>query len=77
MQRFRVNQRLSERMKLSFLAIFSLLGSFTFAATAKPNVLYILCDDLRPEAVGCYRSKHVKTPHIDALAKSGVRFANS
>lgn len=44
---------------------------------AKPNVLFILCDDLRPDALGCYGSKHVKTPHIDRLANEGVRFANT
>jgi arylsulfatase A-like enzyme len=42
-----------------------------------PNVLFILCDDLRPDAVGCYGSAHVTTPHIDALAAAGVRFANA
>jgi|UniRef100_UPI003783FFE5 arylsulfatase A-like enzyme len=46
-------------------------------AAAKPNVLFILCDDLRPDALGCYGSKHVKTPHIDRLASEGVRFANT
>jgi N-acetylglucosamine-6-sulfatase len=45
--------------------------------SAKPNVLFILCDDLRPDALGCYGSKHVKTPHIDRLASEGVRFANT
>jgi N-acetylglucosamine-6-sulfatase len=44
---------------------------------ARPNVLFILCDDLRPDALGCYGSKHVKTPNIDALARGGVRFANA
>ncbi len=34
----------------------------------RPNVLFILCDDLRPDALGCYGSAHVKTPHIDRLA---------
>ncbi len=68
------------KMLLRFLALLvafvvSTVGSL--AATAKPNVLFILCDDLRPEAVGCFGSEHVKTPHIDALAKSGVRFANT
>jgi arylsulfatase A-like enzyme len=43
----------------------------------RPNVLFILCDDLRPDALGCYGSKHVKTPRIDALATGGVRFANA
>lgn len=47
------------------------------AAAERPNVLYILCDDLRPEAIGCLGSKHVKTPHIDALAKRGVTFVNT
>jgi arylsulfatase A-like enzyme len=42
-----------------------------------PNVLFVLCDDIRPDAVGCYGSPHVKTPHIDALAAGGVRFANA
>jgi N-acetylglucosamine-6-sulfatase len=44
---------------------------------AKTNVLFILCDDLRPDALGCYGSEHVKTPNIDALARGGVRFANA
>jgi len=46
-------------------------------AAAKPNVLFILCDDLRPNALGCYGSPHVKTPNIDKLAAEGVRFDNS
>jgi iduronate 2-sulfatase len=38
----------------------------------KPNVVFIVADDLRPE-LGCYGSV-AKTPNIDALAKRGVRF---
>ena len=59
------------------LAVF-LGDSRLFAAepAARPNVLFILCDDLRPDAVGCYGSKHVKTPHIDRLAAGGVRFTS-
>jgi hypothetical protein len=45
--------------------------------TNRPNVLFILCDDLRPDALGCYGSQHVKTPYLDTLARSGVRFANA
>ena len=47
------------------------------AEKPKPNVLFILCDDLRPAALGCYGSPHVKTPQIDRLAAEGVRFANA
>ena len=44
---------------------------------SRPNVLFILCDDLRPDTLGCGGSKWVKTLHIDALARGGVRFANA
>lgn len=60
-------------------AIAFIFGFLTAAADAaeppvrKPNVLLITADDLRPE-LGCYGHTQVKTPHIDALAKSGVRF---
>jgi N-acetylglucosamine-6-sulfatase len=37
----------------------------------------MLCDDLRPDALGCYGSKQVKTPNIDKLSTHGVRFANA
>lgn len=43
------------------------------AEQSRPNVLFFLVDDLRPE-LGCYGNSHVKTPNIDALAKAGVRF---
>jgi N-acetylglucosamine-6-sulfatase len=52
-------------------------GPLGAAAAAQPNVLFILCDDLRPDALGCYGSRHVQTPRIDALAAAGVRFANA
>ena len=43
------------------------------AETAKPNVLFIAIDDLRPEA-GCYGNRLIKTPNIDALASRGTVF---
>jgi len=43
-------------------------------AKPKPNVLFLMSDDMRVE-LGCYGSMfHAQTPHLDALAKSGVRF---
>lgn len=42
--------------------------------TRKPNVLFIMSDDMRVE-LGCYNSMfHAQTPNLDALAKTGVRF---
>ena len=59
------------------LLLLCALVTTTGAAEKKPNVLFILCDDLRPAALGCYGSANVKTPNIDALASGGVRFANA
>ncbi len=49
----------------------------TAESSDRPNVFFILCDDLRPDAIGCLGSKHVRTPHIDSLATSGVKFRNT
>ena len=40
----------------------------------KPNILFIMADQLRWDYLGCAGHPHIKTPHIDALAKRGVRF---
>lgn len=38
------------------------------------NVLFIMCDQLRWDYLGCYGHPHIKTPNIDRLAAKGVRF---
>lgn len=43
----------------------------------RPNILIIHVDQLRIDCIGASGNKDVKTPHIDALAADGVRFANS
>ncbi len=42
------------------------------AETGKPNILFILADDMGYGDMGFMGSKHLRTPHLDALAKSGV-----
>ena len=42
-----------------------------------PNVVLILGDWLRRDAIGAYGEKPVQTPNIDALAKAGIRFNNA
>ena len=43
----------------------------------KPNVVFILADDLGWSDLGCYGSRFYETPRIDQLAKDGVRFTNA
>ena len=38
------------------------------------NILFIMCDQLRWDYLGCAGHPHIRTPHIDALAARGVRF---
>lgn len=55
------------------LSLLTALGLSVAQAAKRPNVLLILVDDLKP-ALGCYGDRAAVTPHIDALAKRGMRF---
>jgi arylsulfatase A-like enzyme len=46
------------------------------ALPQKPNIIFILADDLGYGDLGCYGQKRIKTPHIDRLAKEGLRFTD-
>jgi arylsulfatase A-like enzyme len=46
------------------------------APKGAPNVMYIVLDDVGYAALGCYGSPVCKTPHMDKLAKNGVRYNN-
>jgi len=47
------------------------------ARTTKPNILFILADDLGYGDLGCYGQKLVTTPNIDKLAADGIRFTQA
>ncbi len=46
-------------------------------AGRRPNVVVILADDLRYDAIGCAGDRRLQTPNIDRLAGEGVRFTNA
>jgi arylsulfatase A-like enzyme len=54
----------------------TLLGVISVPAGAapRPNVLFILCDDLGVNDLHCYGREDHRTPHLDVLATQGVRF---
>jgi arylsulfatase A-like enzyme len=47
------------------------------AAAARPNILVIMADDLAAWMLGCYGNEEIRTPNIDRLARSGMRFLNA
>ncbi len=49
------------------------VGSCWGQKTDRPNILFILVDDLGWTDLGCYGSKYYETPAIDGLAAGGTR----
>jgi arylsulfatase A len=47
------------------------------AASRKPNIVWIMADDLAYAELGCYGQKKIRTPHIDRLAAEGLRFTDA
>src|SRR5258708_14370039 len=47
------------------------------APSARPNILFIMVDEMRWDAMRCAGHPVVDTPNLDRLAKQGMRFANS
>ena len=45
-------------------------------ATEKPNIVFIMADDLGYAELGCYGQKIIQTPHLDALCAQGTRFTD-
>ncbi len=64
---------------------FAVLGLLTFSAVAlppvaaaeRPNIVIILADDLGWSDLGCYGADLHETPHLDRLAREGVRFTQA
>jgi uncharacterized sulfatase len=60
---------------LSALALgCGLVAAVAVAQTPRPNLIFILADDLGYGELGCYGQKRVQTPHLDRMAAEGMRF---
>lgn len=62
------------KMIFSLLCIF--LEAFLSAQT-RPNIIYIMADDLGYADLSCYGRKDYQTPHLDYLASQGMKFMNA
>jgi len=46
------------------------------ADAARPNIIFLMADDLGWGDVGAYGQRHIRTPHVDQLAREGLRFTD-
>ncbi|MDF1755559.1 MAG: sulfatase [Verrucomicrobiales bacterium] len=58
------------------LSIFLILLCLSCSGRERPNIVFILADDLGYGDLGCYGCTDIKTPHLDRLASEGVRFTD-
>lgn len=63
------------RSLLLLVAVAGLLSS-SLRLSARPNVVIFFADDLGWGELGCQGNPQIPTPHIDAIARDGVRFTN-
>lgn len=64
-------------MKLRSLILLGLLASLAHGAEKlRPNIIFILADDLGYGDLGCYGAPDIKTPNLDKFAMNGMRFTD-
>ncbi|MEC5127585.1 arylsulfatase [Verrucomicrobiales bacterium BCK34] len=61
---------------LAFLFVAFAVLTAPLAAAEKPNLIFILADDLGYGDVGCFGQEKIKTPRIDAMAKKGLKLTD-
>lgn len=61
-------------MRYFLTAIVLLFSATCFAAERKPNLIWIMADDLGYGELGCYGQKVIQTPQVDRMANEGLRF---
>lgn len=59
--------------RVIFLFLAGIISASAQTAT-KPNIIFILADDLGYGEIGCYGQKQIRTPHLDRFAAEGMKF---
>lgn len=63
--------------KQTLLCSFGALGALAAGAQEKPNIIYIMCDDMGYGDLACYGQQYIATPNIDRMAAEGMRFTQA
>ena len=53
------------------------LAALAAGAQNKPNIIYIMCDDMGYGDLACYGQQYISTPNIDRMAAQGMRFTQA
>lgn len=67
-------------MKLKFVYILFLFSFFLFSCSEeakRPNILFIIADDISRTSMGAYGCNYIETPNFDRIAEQGVLFTNA
>src|SRR5512140_1600806 len=68
---------MNRREFLSLSAAALVHQSTAAPASGRPNIVFILADDLGYGDLGCYGQKKIRTPNLDRLAREGMRFTQA
>jgi arylsulfatase A len=63
--------------KAIFLSMCGLLLTRALLAADKPNIIFVLADDLGQGDLGCYGQQKIKTPNLDRMAAEGTRYTQA
>ena len=66
-----------ERTAILLICFFFLFQDGFANPGSRPNIIIILADDLGYGDLGCYGQEKIQTPHIDRLAREGMRFTQA
>src|SRR5262245_56192218 len=70
-------KHLGPRLIFWLAAAIAMSCGITSAATAQPNIVFILTDNHGAWTLGCYGNKEIRTPNIDKLAAEGTLFSRA
>lgn len=73
----KMNISMISKARQMMMAAMGAVPALMAAQNEKPNIIYIMCDDMGYGDLGCYGQQLISTPHIDQMAREGMRFTQA